>query len=494
MTKRVLIAGFKHETNTFSLLPTDLDSYASRCLFYGAEIAEVYADTNSEIAGFLDVCKAQSWEPVLSVVGDASPSGRVTEDAYQTITGRILEDAGADGGVDAVLLQLHGAMVAEHTFDGEGTLLRLLRAKVGPNVPIGVTLDLHGNVTADMARYADVIVSYRTYPHIDQRDIATECAQLIAKALSGEIRPVCHVRRGPLLTGIDHGRTTAPGPMRDALAQAAALMQEPNIHSISVMAGFSTADIPDAGPSVVIVADAGCDEACLKADQIVEHIWKTRRDGTVALKSSAEAIEIARAKGTPGKPVVIADFADNPGGGGYGDSMRLLRGLIESGLEDVAFGALYDPEAAAACHAAGEGAEVTLMLGGKVDAQYGPPLEVTGTVKKLSDGRFKFEGPMQRGVPVDMGPSAALQVGHVEIVIGSRRYQNYDRMFFLSLGIDPNAKAVVGVKSAQHFRAAYGPMASEIVVVDEGNGITTRDLTSRTYRNIRRPIFPLDLD
>ena len=204
-------------------------------------------------------------------------------------------------------------------------------------------------------------------------------------------------------------------------------------------------------------------------------------------------VAVAREKGRPGSPVVIADAADNPGGGGYGDSAKLLRALVDSGIDKVAFGALFDPETAAACHKAGVGASLPVRLGGKVDGKFGPPVEGEATVLALSDGKFRFEGPMQRGVPVDMGPSAAVRIGGVDVVVASRRYQNYDRMFFLSLGIDPGTYAVVAVKSSQHFRAAYQPLASEVVVVDEGNGITTQDIRSRTYKDVRRPIYPLDL-
>lgn len=494
MTKRVLIAGFKHETNTFSVLPTDIRAYQERCLYHGAEVPEVFRDTNSEIAGFMDVCERHGWEPVFSIVADASPSGVVTKAAYEEITGRILQDALAEGPVDAVLLQLHGAMVAEHTDDGEGLLLRMLRMQLGANVPIGATLDLHGNVTDDMARYSDVLVSYRTYPHIDQRDIANECGQLIARTIAGEIAPVVTVRRGPVLLGIDHGRTTAPGPMLEALAKAAVLTERPEVLSVSVMAGFAPADIPDVGPSVIVVGDGDDRAHRAEADRIVEFIWETRAVRTVSPATCADALRIARAEGKPGAPVVIADAADNPGGGGYGDSTGLLHALHESGLEKVAFGALIDPESAAACHAAGVGAHVPLQLGGKVDGVSGPPLACTAEVLALSDGRFRLEGPMQRGVPVDMGPSAAVRVGGLDIVIGSRRYQNYDRMFFMSFGLTPGDYAVVALKSAQHFRAAYAPGASAIVMVDEGNGITTMNPTSRTYRNVRRPIYPLDLE
>ena len=492
MSKRVLIGGFKHETNTFSVLQTDLDAYRARCLYHGEEVLEIFRETNSEIAGFLDVCAENAWVPVPSIVADASPSGPVTKDAYDEITTTLLQDATAGGGVDAVLLQLHGAMVAEHLSDGEGQLLRSLREELGPNVPIGVTLDLHANVTEDMVRYADVVVSYRTYPHVDQREIAVECAAHVAKTLEKEINPVCYVRRPPMLTGLDHGRTTSPGPMQQALAQAADLMESTGVHSVSVLAGFSPADIPDAGPSVIVVTDRDNDAAERQADQIVAHIWETRNVHTVELKSTAEAIALARTKGKPGQPVVIADFADNPGGGGYGDSTLLLRSLIESDLQNVGYGALFDPESAEACHLAGEGSTVSLSLGGKVDPQFGPPVDVTANVVKLTNGKFILEGPMQAGIPINMGPSALIEVRGVQLVIGSQRYQNFDRMYFKSFEVDLDQLAVIAVKSSQHFRAAYGELATDIVVVDEGNGITTEDAGSRDYKNLRRPIHPID--
>jgi len=490
---RVLIGGFKHETNTFSVMPTDIEAYRARGLYHGEDVLRVFKDTNSEIAGFLDVCAKNGWTPVPSIVGDASPSGPVTKAAYDEISTTLIRDATTGDGVDAVLLQLHGAMVAEHLADGEGELLRRMREAVGPDAPIGITLDLHANVTEDMARFADVIVSYRTYPHVDQRQVANECAELVGKTLRGEIRPICHVRRPPMLGGLDHGRTTAPGPMREALELAAELTDGANLHSVSVLAGFFKADIPDAGPSVVVVSERGYAEATRDADRIVDHIWKTRDIHTVELQSTTEAVDLARSSGKRGRPVVIADFADNPGGGGYGDSTRLLRALIESDLQDVGYGALYDPESAAQCHQAGEGATLTLSLGGKVDARFGPPVSVEAKVLKLTDGKFVLEGPMQAGVPVDLGPSALVESGGVKVVISTRRYQNYDRMFFNSFGVDLGDLAVIAVKSSQHFRAAYGENAAAIAVVDDGDGLTTEDVLSQPYRNLRRPLFPFDL-
>ncbi len=493
MSKRVLIAGFKHETNTFSKLPTTLESYRARGDYRGDDLPKVFKDTNTEIAAFIDTCAKHGFTPIYSRAADATPSGMLTRETYEAITTEIVGDATA-AKPDAILLNLHGAMVAETTEDGEGTLLQRLRAALGRGVLIGVTLDLHANVTDLMAREADVIVSYRTYPHIDMYDTGIACAELIARALNGEIKPVTIVRRAPMLIGIDQGRTTAPGPMTELLAKADALKAKTSgVLSTSLNAGFAWADIKEVGPTVLVVGDGQSPAYAAVAQALIDDVWASRHRTTVTTISVADAIAVARAKGKPGQPVVIADYADNPGGGGYGDTTGLLRAMIDAKLENAAFAALYDPESAAACHKAGLGATLALALGGKVDPAFGKPVDVTAKVTALSDGKMILEGPMMRGVPLDMGPTAAVTVGGVTVVLGSRRFQNYDRMFFKVAGIDPATKSVLAVKSSQHFRAAYAPLASEIVVVDEGGGIMSTNFKALAYEHARRPIYPLDM-
>jgi len=489
---RVLISGFKHETNTFAKLPTDETAYRARAWIEGAGIAPAYAGTKTEIAAFMDACDRHGWQAIYGICADATPSGKVTRDVHDKVTSMIVDAATANGGADAVLLQLHGAMVAEHDEDGEGALLAALREAIGPDIPIAVTLDLHANVTDRMAALADIMVSYRTYPHVDQYEIATIAADLLARTLAGEITPGVTVARGAQLDGADHGRTTAPGPMLEALASADTLLAEPGVLAVSINAGFPWADIHDAGPTAVVVGDGADGRYAEMAAGLMDDLWETRHVATIGTISNAEAIAVARETGRVGSPVVIADFADNPGGGGYGDSTGLLRDIIDAGLADVAYGTLFDPECAAACHAAGEGAELTLALGGKVDPAFGPPVEATGTVTALAEGKFALEGPMTQGLAIECGPSAVFKVGGVEVVLTSKRFQNYDRMYFRHLGIEPAERAVLIVKSAQHFRAAYGPLASEVVVVDAGDGTTSHDLEGLTYENLRRPIWPLD--
>jgi microcystin degradation protein MlrC len=501
MTHRILMAGFRHETNTFSRLPTDLAAFEGRSLQRGAGIEAAYRGTRTEMAAFFDACPGHGWTPVPVLAADATPSGRVTREAFETFTNEILAALDAEAPIDALFLPLHGAMVAEHEEDGEGALLEALRAKVGREMPIAVTLDLHANVTARMAALADIIVSYRTYPHVDQYQITIEALDLLARTLAGEIAPRCAVARGALLDGVDHGRTTAPGPMTELLASAAKFCREPGVLSISINAGFPWADIRDAGPSAVVVGDGDSARPAEIAEALMAEVWDKRHRLTIQTIGVAEAMAAVKAAGPGGGsgpgPVVLADYADNPGGGGYGDSIGLLGGMIEAGLENAAFATLYDPEAAALCARAGEGAAVALTLGGKVDPRFGAPLQVTGKVIRLTDGRLTFDGPMNAGVAVDMGTTAVLEVasgpGSIEVVVTSGRFQAYDRQFFIHAGIDPAAKSVLAVKSAQHFRAAFAPIARDILVVDGGGGLTSANFKELPFEKLRRPIYPLDL-
>lgn len=494
MRPRVLIAGFKHETNTFSRLPTTLDSYRARALHRDNEIATLYPGTNTEVAAFLDGCTRHGWQPVLSVVADATPSGPLTRDCYEAIAADIVAAATQDGAPAAILLNLHGAMVAEHVPDGEGELLARLRAAVGPATVIAATLDLHANVSDRMAQAADILVSYRTYPHVDMYEIAGEAVDLVARTLAGAIRPRTIVRRGPQLTGIDDGRTTSPGPMTEALAIAARHRQVPGVLSVSVNAGFTKADTPEAGPSAIVVGDSMQARYEALADELVAHFWRTRHDRTISFTSPADAVARAKAGGRIGAPVILADFADNPGGGGYSDSTGILRAMIEADLENAAIATIVDPACAAACHSAGLGAELDLAIGGKIDPAWGAPVTARGIVTHLSGGAFTITGPMQTGMRVALGPTATFKVGGVEIVLASQRFQNYDLGFFRIGGIEPAERAVLVVKSMQHFRAAYAPIAGEIIVVDDGGGVTSHDVARLPFRHLRRPIYPIDLD
>ena len=493
MTKRVLTGQFKHETNTFSILPTTLESYRARVLYEGEEVQARLKGTNNEIAGVMEVAEAQGWELVSPVAGDATPSGKVARDAWDHISGLLLDAIAQQGPFDAVLLSLHGAMVAEDHDDAEGELLSRIRNAVGPDVPVMATLDLHANVTLAMAENANALVTYRTYPHIDMADRGRQMAELLARQFAGEVEGYeTMVGRLDQLDGFDHGRTTQEGPMTEALRKARKYEEEDGIEVVSVHGGFSWADIVEVGPSVTVTYSGNKERARAIVADLVAYGWETKEESTIEHLSAEAAVAHAVAAGPGDKPFVMADFSDNPGGGSYGDSPALLRVMVESGIENAAFAVISDPEVALAAVQAGEGAEISMPLGGKFDPSITPPFEMTGTVTKISkEGRFVFEGPMMKGVEGVMGPSAVLRIGGVETVVITNRFQAYDRMFFVHFGIIPEEKSAVAVKSAHHFRAAYGPMAREIILVDAA-GITSPDPRKFPFQNVRRPIWPLD--
>ncbi|MEK9672423.1 MAG: M81 family metallopeptidase [Rhodospirillaceae bacterium] len=503
MSKRVFIAGFKHETNGFSKLPTDLAAYKARAYYRDDEVREKLRGTQTEIGAALVAAQGHGWQIRHPIYANATPSGLVTKHMHDHVTDVIVTCLRDEGPFDGILLSLHGAMACEHDEDGEGRLLQSVRDVVGRDLPVTVTLDLHANVTDRMADLADIMVSYRTYPHVDQFQIMTQACDLLAHTMAGRIKPRVHVRRERMLDGADHGRTTSPGPMTEGLALVDKLLAEtPGALAGSINGGFPWVDIHDAGPTCVIVGDTLKGDPAAHAaiaEKVMAKLWVDRARITIETVKISEAIrrvEAALKPGTLKAPVVLADFADNPGGGAYGDATRLLAAVIDAGIPNAAFGVLYDPDAVAVCHAAGLKATVTLDIGGKTDpAVQGGPIRVTGKVTAITDGTFAMEGPMTAGARVDMGPTAVLTVaGGLEIVIASRRFQNYDKMYFKHAGIDPEARSVLIVKSAQHFRAAYAAIASEIIVVDDGGGLTSRNYKDLPYKNVRRPVYPLDLD
>jgi microcystin degradation protein MlrC len=493
VTRKILSAEISHETNTFSILPTTLDLYKARRYYRREEIAKALSGTKTEMGAHLDAARKYRWELVQPIAAAATPGGKTPSGDWAHLSGAVLE-ACQEGPFDGVLLSLHGAMVTEDQDDAEGDLLRRLRGKLGPDVPIAISLDIHANVSDTMGRLANIVIAYRTYPHIDQYESGMEAADLLQRAMNGEVRPSSLLWRGPVLEGLDYGRTQG-GPMSRILAHADQLRQKsPGVLAITVCAGFIWADIPDAGPSVTITAHGDPSRFKGVAEDLLKEVWETRREITVPIYTLQEAMTEAGKETKDGRPLVLADFTDNPGSGGYGDSVRLLEAMIHARLENAAFGCLPDPEAAQKCIAAGPGKEVEIELGAKIDPKtYGPSLKVRGTVEHVSDGKFIAQGPMSKGVQFSMGPTAVLRCGGVRVLVTTHNIQVYDLQVFLSQKIDPRACSVVAVKSWHHFRAAFEPISRKVMLPDSG-GLASRDLKRFTYHKIRRPIYPLDME
>jgi len=283
--------------------------------------------------------------------------------------------------------------------------------------------------------------------------------------------------------------------MSEVLQSAkAGVSARPGVVAASVAAGFPWADTADTGPSVVVVEDGPSSTGRELAEQLVAEIWKSRQRTTLDLYTTEQAMEAVQLAGERKAPIVLADFADTPGGGGYGDGTRLLQAMIDANLQNAAFGMLYDPVAVRTCIEQGLGAHVVVAIGGKIDARYGEPIPVTGHVVAVTDGTLRLQGPMMAGTRIEMGPTAVLRVGGIDIFMTSGRFQVYDLNFVQHANMDTRNKAVVAVKSAHHFRAAFAPIASEVIVVDSGGGLTSRAYKHRAYKKVRRPVYPLELD
>jgi microcystin degradation protein MlrC len=485
---RIFIAMLSHETNTFSTLATDRRQFETRELRYGGEVLEVYRGTATCLGGMIDGAGARGLTLLPSLAAAASPAGRVSTEFYESAKERICGDLRAAGRLDGVLLDLHGAMVPERVEDGEGDLLAAVREVVGPTIPVGVTLDFHANVTADMVRHATLLHGYKTYPHVDMAERGREAADRVADVLAGRLRPSVAFRQPRLLPPIA-SQLTARGPMRRLYDLADEMERDPRVISVSVFAGFPLADIHDAGLSIYVATNHDPALAAKLADQLEAVAWEHRREFVHRAVPVREAV--AEALSLDVRPVVLADIADNTGGGAAGDGTEILRELLRVEAPSATVACLWDPQAAAACTRAGLGATITLDVGAKVDDRHGAPVRMTGRVSALSNGDFVHKGPMLRGLPGRLGPTAVLQSGGVKAILISHRWQTLDPEMIRIVGIDPAAERILVVKSTIHYRAAFEPLAARIIEVD-APGLSSSNLDRYAFTRVRRPIFPLD--
>ena len=490
MAKRVLTARIMHETNTFSRVPTDMAAFRANGFFLGNEIPGAYRGTRSAMGGSLEAAEKFGWTLIHPISASANPAGKVTRAAFDELCATLIGAAREQGPIDGALLHFHGAMVTEDYEDAEGEMLARLRRAIGPAAPVIVTLDLHANVTSAMTEHASALIAFRTYPHIDQYERAWQGAELLERAMAGTIKPRTVIARRPMIYGFNHGRTQS-GPMVEALARADKFEKSGAALVVSICAGFTRADIRDVGPSVTVTGEGDAKRLQAIAEVLMDFAWETRDYNSATMLPVAEAVALAR-QGKPGdKPLVIADYTDNPGGGGYGDATALLKGMVEADLKSVAFHALCDPEAVRTAMANGLGKQ-TLTVGGKIDPSLGGgKLTLTGEITCLTNGQMIAWGPMGGGVKRDYGPSAVFRVGGIDIILITNNGQANDLAQFTSLGIDPARYQTVAVKSMHHFRAAFEPIARDVVLVDTG-ALCAEIYTPALFTKVRRPIHPLD--
>jgi microcystin degradation protein MlrC len=487
---RVVVAMMEHETNTFSPVPTPLERFGRgpAGVPEGRAAYERFKGTGTGIGGLLDAADDAGWDIVTPIAGNAAPSGKVQADAYNYLSDTIC--AAVEAGCDAVMLDLHGAMVSETTTDGEGTLLTRIRA-IAPDLPIGISLDLHANMTPAIVDNCTVLVGYKTYPHIDMYEAGAHAGRLLTRAVGGEIDPIMVWGSRPILAQtLCMGHEDEPmGP----LLEMARRHEAQGLLASSVFGGFPLADIWEAGLSVVTIADGDGAAAEAARDELLEVAWAERE--AFMFHSEPLTQTIAEAKALEHGPIILLDHADNAASGGTQDTVAVLAEVLDQDLPDVAMFAIHDPEVVAKMTTAGVGAEITVDLGGKTDmptiGRVGEPLRVTGRVRALTDGQFEVTVPMGKGTLMDMGPTAVLEIGTTKVVVISRHVEPWDPGCFRSVGIEPTHMKYLIMKSRIHYRAGFSDISIQDIPCN-GVGVTSSDNSLFNFENVRRPIYPLD--
>ncbi|MFW5896925.1 MAG: M81 family metallopeptidase [Bacillota bacterium] len=485
---KIVIGQISHETNAFSPIATDMARFDQRTLARGDEILDMFGETRTPLGGFLRACEDAGWTPVPTISAAAVPSGLVTAGAFDALLGELTERIEEAAPVAGILLALHGAMVAENAPDAEGAILSAVREAVGDDVPVVCTLDYHANVTDTMVREATGLFGYNTYPHVDGYERGLEAAGFLNRLLRGEIRPTTRLRRPDIAPAVVPART-GWGPMKELMERAFEWEEHPDVVNASAYGGFVYSDIPEAGLAFLATTDGDPDLATEIVEDLSGRAWEIRGQFVAEMMSPSEAV--SRALEIEGAPVVLADVADNTGGGASGDGTAVLKALADAGWPDAAVITIPDPEAVAHAFSVGIGGVFDCKIGGKIDDLHGHPLRVRGNIRVLSDGEFVHRGPMSTGLRSYMGRSAVVRVGETDIVINENRFQPVDPAAPRSVGVDPAHKKVVVLKSAVHYRASYEPLAAEIIEVD-GPGLSSPNLERFRFRNLRRPVFPLD--
>jgi microcystin degradation protein MlrC len=463
---RIAVGGFLHETNTFAPTKATYDDFVHGggwpAMAVGPGVLKTMRHINVGLAGFAEAAESNGWELVPTISCGASPSAHVTKDAYERVVAVMIDGIRAAGPLDAVYLDLHGAMVTEHLDDGEGELLARVRQVIGNDLPLVASLDLHANVTPQMVEHADALIAYRTYPHVDMADTGRVAARHLALLLSKKQRFAKAFRQLPFLIPISW-QCTNDQPAKDIYRKLAGLESE-TVPTLSFAPGFPAADFADCGPSVFAYGSTQAD-ADAAADKLAALIESHENDFDGRIYTPDEGVRYAMELAKhASKPIIIADTQDNPGAGGDSDTTGMLRALVRNNATRAAIGVIYDPQSAKAAHAAGVGASVTLALGGKSGIAGDAPYQETFIVEKLSDGQFVAPGPYFGGRDMDMGPSAALRIGDIRVVVSSHKAQLADQSMYRYVGIEPTEQSILVNKSSVHFRADFEPIAERLII------------------------------
>lgn len=490
---RVAIGGILHESSSFSNLLTDRAAFERSSLKTGEAIVAERAESHHEVGGFIAGARQAGFEIVPTLVAEAIPSGPVTDEALDDLTGELVRRLQKAGKLDGLLLALHGALVTAKHPHGDAEILRRVREAMGEGFPIIVTNDFHANIAPEIVERSTVLLTYQTNPHVDQRQRGIKAAGILDRILAGAARPVQALAKPPMLFNIRF-QNTSREPLAPIVEESRRLERDPRILAASVAGGFQYADVPQMGPSAVVVADGEPELAQREAQRLADLLWGTRDRLKLDLPEAAEAVRRAIESSKP--PVVLVDMGDNVGAGSAADSTFLLAELIRqkaSGWVVV----IADPEAVARAARAGAGGEFHGRVGGKRDKLHGEPVEIAGRVRLVYDGRY-VETEVRHGGRRynDQGLSAVVEVagGAPEapslVLLTSLRQPPFSLQQLISAGIYPERQKILVVKAAIAYRAAYEPVAGEIIEVDTG-GLAAINPARFTYQRVRRPMWGL---
>ncbi len=503
MTKRIAVLGFLLESNAFAPVTTRAD-YEKRCLLVGPEISAELAAPNprlpSEVNAFcqqMEKLRPDAWELVPILVGDAEPGGPVERGFFDWVVSEVETRLKAAGPLDGVYIVSHGAMRAEHEMDPDGLLYGRVREIIGPDVPLLATLDLHTNISQAMADHADVLIAYLTNPHVDQRERASEAARAMNEMFEG-MRPQTAFVKVPIAAP-SVTLLTATGPYADIINEGQKAQEASNgaILNVSVAAGFIYSDSPKCGMTVVVTAREDMSAARKLAGALSRKLWADHERYQKALtpipEAAAMAVECGKDPSVPAK--IIADVADNPGGGGTGTTTYMLKALVEAQAEGVVIGIMIDAALAADAHAAGEGAEFTARFNQKPKTDFEEPFEAKAKVLKLTDGSFVGRRGILRGRALSVGPAALIEIGGIRVALGTFRKQLSDPAMLEMFGIDIATVRTLVVKSRGHFRAGFDEyFPPEQIFEVDCPGLTSPVFTNFKWGHLCRPVFPLDQD
>ncbi|HYI24014.1 MAG TPA: M81 family metallopeptidase [Thermomicrobiales bacterium] len=488
---RVVIAELKQETNTFVPYLTTLAGFEAWHLYEGDEILEIARDTNWEVTGFVDMLSDAGIEIVPTIATMAMSGGKVEQATFDELLNRLIAAIEAAEPFDGICLALHGAMVTEQHDDGDGVIIDAVRDLIGPDIPMVVSMDLHGNLTQRCVDGADAIVGFRTSPHIDHRETGQRAARILVDTLNGKVTPVTRMVKVPMVTPASTHRHEVPGPFK-RLVDASREAETGGVLAATVFAVQPWLDIEEFGFATVVVADRDAGLAAGTAASLATIAWN-EREAFFALDLVDPDVAIARAMAQEDGPVILSDLADGNGAGSPGDATAVIAALLRSGPPRTSLCNVRDPEAARIAAESGVGAEVDLMVGGKLDSVYNQPVRVTGRVEFAGPAAFRFGGGGYTGMGMDMGTCAVIRHEELHLLITSNSCFFIDPEPYRAVGLEPADAQIVVVKSAIQFRSGFVGIERGIMLLDTP-GMSSDHLEIFDFTRIPRPFYPFDPD